>query len=367
VRRRLPALLAAAAAASFAASPATGAGTLATRRAEVRRLEARLARLDLEAGTAAAATNAALDRLDEARAALTRNARDIRQTRRDLGLTRTLMARRLVLLYKGGQPTMAEILLGGRSLTRATATADVLDRVSRFDARMVASMKDRRARLVALRAQAARNRADAADAAGRAEEHRRSVAAVVARQRAAVAGARADLRRALAAERARLARLAAAKAEAEAGTPYRAGAAAVALPPDVSHVFPVAGPSHFTDDWLQSRAGGRVHEGIDLFAAMGTPVVAVADGTVFRVGWNGLGGWRLWLRDRAGTTFYYAHLSSYASAAREGASVAGGTVLGFVGMTGDAQGTSPHLHFEIHPGGGGPTRPYPIVTSWPRA
>ena len=96
-------------------------------------------------------------------------------------------------------------------------------------------------------------------------------------------------------------------------------------------------------------------------------MVAVADGSLFNVGWNGLGGWRLWVRDRSGNGFYYAHLSAYAPAAREGASVARGTVLGYVGDSGDARGTSPHLHFEIHPGGGGPVPPYPIVTGWPRA
>ena len=107
--------------------------------------------------------------------------------------------------------------------------------------------------------------------------------------------------------------------------------------------------------------------GIDLFATRGTPLVAVADGSLSRVGYNGLGGWRLWLRDGAGNAFYYAHLSAFSPAAVEGASVARGTVLGYVGDTGDARGTSPHLHFEIHPGGGGPVPPYPIVTGWPRA
>ena len=92
----------------------------------------------------------------------------------------------------------------------------------------------------------------------------------------------------------------------------------------------------------------------------------MADGSLFRVGYNGLGGWRLWLRDDAGTTFYYAHLSAYAPVAVEGVRVARGTVLGYVGDSGDAAGTSPHLHFEIHPGEGAPVPPYPIVTGWPR-
>jgi len=69
---------------------------------------------------------------------------------------------------------------------------------------------------------------------------------------------------------------------------------------------------------------------------MGTPILAVADGTVFSVGWNTLGGNRLWLRDKDGNTFYYAHLSAYSPLAVNGLRVKAGAVLGFVGNTGDA-------------------------------
>ncbi len=167
--------------------------------------------------------------------------------------------------------------------------------------------------------------------------------------------------------RARLAALEAARRATLNSLPYASAGSAARAVPRGSYVFPVAGPARFSDDWLAPRAGGRSHEGIDIFAAAGTPVVAVADGSLYNVGYNGLGGWRLWLRDGNGTTYYFAHLTSYAPAAREGASVSRGTVVGYVGNSGDAQGGSPHLHFEIHPGGGGPVPPYPIVSGWPRA
>lgn len=137
--------------------------------------------------------------------------------------------------------------------------------------------------------------------------------------------------------------------------------------PTGDYPFPVAGPTRFTDDWLAPRPGGRHHQGIDLFAERGTPIVAIADGTLDNVGYNGLGGWRLWLRDRAGNTFYFAHLQAFARGTVEGATVARGTVIGFVGDSGDALGTPPHLHFEVHPGGAGPVPPYPLVSAWPQA
>jgi murein DD-endopeptidase MepM/ murein hydrolase activator NlpD len=145
------------------------------------------------------------------------------------------------------------------------------------------------------------------------------------------------------------------------GTPAPAGPV-----PAGSHVFPMVGPTTYSDDWLAPRGGGRLHVGIDLFAPHGTPLVAATDGVLRRVGQSGISGLRLWLDGNDGYGYFYAHLSGFSPAAREGASVRAGQVIGYNGATGDAVGTSPHLHFEIHPDGGGPIRPYPIVSAWPR-
>jgi hypothetical protein len=117
------------------------------------------------------------------------------------------------------------------------------------------------------------------------------------------------------------------------------------------YMFPVAGRSEYVDTYgaFRSDVPGQWHHGDDIFAPLGTPVVAVATGTINRVGWERIGGWRLWVRDSAGDEFYYAHLSGYAPKDLHSAQVAAGEVIGFVGNTGDAFTTSPHLHFEIHP------------------
>ena len=109
--------------------------------------------------------------------------------------------------------------------------------------------------------------------------------------------------------------------------------------------------SSFSDTFGAARAGVVWHHGQDIFAPLGTPLLAVADGTIFSVGWNDLGGYRLWLRDRQGNQFYYAHLSAFSPLAVDGNEVKAGAVVGFVGNTGDAQTTPYHLHFEIHPVG----------------
>jgi murein DD-endopeptidase MepM/ murein hydrolase activator NlpD len=152
-------------------------------------------------------------------------------------------------------------------------------------------------------------------------------------------------------------------------------------PPDVTprltaggYVFPVYGPSSFVDTFGAPRAtiASGWHHGEDIFAPLGAPILAVADGTVFSVGWNRVGGWRLWLRDREGNEFYYAHLSAFSPAAVNGTEVKAGTVLGFIGNTGDAEGTPYHLHFEIHPVGllhlgyDGAVNPNPYLHAWKR-
>ena len=115
------------------------------------------------------------------------------------------------------------------------------------------------------------------------------------------------------------------------------------------YVFPVYGPASYIDSYGAARSDVTYHHGDDIFGQLGQPLVAVTNGTVFSVGWNKIGGNRLWLLDAQGNQFYYAHLSAFSTAATNGAHVKAGQVVGFMGDTGDAEGTPYHLHFEIHP------------------
>ena len=138
-------------------------------------------------------------------------------------------------------------------------------------------------------------------------------------------------------------------------------------------VFPVYGPASFTDEFGAARASTGWHHGNDIFAQLGAPVLAVTAGELFLVGWNAVGGHRLWLRDDSGNEYYFAHLSAYTPVAKNGARVEAGDVLGFVGASGDAVGTPPHLHFEIHPlelfeeGYDGVINPFRFLSAWRQA
>jgi murein DD-endopeptidase MepM/ murein hydrolase activator NlpD len=127
--------------------------------------------------------------------------------------------------------------------------------------------------------------------------------------------------------------------------------------------FPVGAGHSFSDTWHTPRAGGRRHQGTDIFADEGTPLRAVERGALARVGSDVLGGNKLWLVGESGTHYYYAHLSDYAADMGDGMVVAAGQVIGYVGNTGDARTTPPHLHFEVHPGGGSAVNGYPMLVA----
>jgi murein DD-endopeptidase MepM/ murein hydrolase activator NlpD len=159
-------------------------------------------------------------------------------------------------------------------------------------------------------------------------------------------------------------RRAPAKADDAALPVQRAAGAALAIP--------VAGiaANQLVDTWGQSRAGGaRSHEAIDIAAPGGTPVVAAAPGRVEKLFNSDAGGITLYVRSPDQRwSYYYAHLASYAPGMREGLPVRRGTLLGFVGDTGNAGAGNTHLHFGVgrmsagdawH--GGEPVNPYPLL------
>jgi murein DD-endopeptidase MepM/ murein hydrolase activator NlpD len=125
--------------------------------------------------------------------------------------------------------------------------------------------------------------------------------------------------------------------------------------------FPVAGDHNFIDSWGFPRSGGRLHKGADIFAAWGTPIVAIERGVISRIGTNSLGGLVVWLQGESGNAYYLAHLAGYAPGLAVGQVVDSGSLVGYVGNTGNAVTTPPHLHFEVHPGGGDAVNPYPLL------
>lgn len=115
------------------------------------------------------------------------------------------------------------------------------------------------------------------------------------------------------------------------------------------------------DTWQAARGDGRKHEGQDIFAPRGTPILSATSGYIYNIGENNLGGQTVSVISKGGRVYYYAHLDSYARGIQIGDRVTTRTVLGYVGTTGNAQGTPPHLHFGVYTSSGA-INPLPMLT-----
>ena len=118
-------------------------------------------------------------------------------------------------------------------------------------------------------------------------------------------------------------------------------------------------PYSYVDTWGAARSGGRSHQGTDVMAPHGARVFAIVNGVVSRESSSSNGGIQLYLQGDNGIEYFYAHLSGYAVAA--GTRVRAGQLIAYNGQTGNARYTAPHVHFEVHPGGGAPVNPYPYL------
>jgi murein DD-endopeptidase MepM/ murein hydrolase activator NlpD len=125
--------------------------------------------------------------------------------------------------------------------------------------------------------------------------------------------------------------------------------------------LPIGGvpPGALRDTWGAARSGGRRHQGIDIFAPKGTPVRSTTRGLVFRVGRNKLGGNVVWIFGPGRQMHYYAHLDRFGEF-EPGDLVMPGDIVGYVGDTGNARGTPPHLHYGVYTPGAGAINPFPL-------
>lgn len=133
--------------------------------------------------------------------------------------------------------------------------------------------------------------------------------------------------------------------------------------PEEKIVMPVKGArrNQIADTWGAARGEGRTHSGQDIFAKRGTPVLSATEGYVLKVGENTLGGKVVFILGAGGRRYYYAHLDDYAPGLQAGDYVTTESVIGYVGTSGNAKGTPPHLHFGVY-GAGGAINPLPLLT-----
>ncbi len=236
-----------------------------------------------------------------------------------------------------------------RAASRDIADLDRLQAVSREMDRLKLELVDSRAEVEVLEAKAAELVDRQAALSDEAKDTYNNASAAEQRAIDNLAKERRELQAAVALKKARDV----AAANAKSGT-------AAGLPPAATPGFycPVQGGASFIDSWGFPRSGGRRHKGVDMFNSRNTPLVAVVDGRV-KFSSNSLGGLSTHLY-AGGTTYYYTHLEKHPTNISSGQNVKAGTVIGYLGNSGNARYTSPHLHFEIRPNNVA-INPYPTV------
>jgi peptidoglycan LD-endopeptidase LytH len=298
------------------------------------------------------ATSARVEQLRAQEFRLRTRIGDVEKKRSDLEeenyqLTKDVVARAQELYMSGGAGAV-EALLAAEDFGDFADRAEMLSRVAEEEGDVFVQLERNNAELAQLEKQLAADSKELAATLAELED----VNAELQSKLASVTDDYKDLKAQIARERA-------AAAAAQASTTTAAPSPAVPTVSTNGKACPVAGPVSFIDSWGYPRSGGRTHEGVDMMASYGTPVAAIVSGTITYSGYGGsAGNWQI-LSGSDGNAYWYMHNQENLV---NGGSVRAGQQIATVGDTGNAVGT-PHLHFEFHPGGGGPVNPYPLVAS----
>ena len=302
---------------------------------EVQKLQEQIKALKGDVERAGEAYSAAYWQLDQTRAEIAKVDGELAASQERLNAVNARLAQRATEMYRSGGVDYMAILLSSDDFDDMLVRLEYIQRVGEQDAAIIGEVEVLKADLATRREQLESLKNSQAEAATALKREAERIESELKAQQAKYDRLQRELAAAIAREKARTGT-----------TTAKAGPNGM--------VFPVRGPNYYNDTWGAARSGGRTHKGTDIMAARGTPCVAVLAGSV-RSKDNSLGGKTIWLTADNGWAFYYAHLDSYKVTSGR---VSAGQVIGYVGSTGNASASAPHLHFEIHPNGGAAVNPY---------
>jgi murein DD-endopeptidase MepM/ murein hydrolase activator NlpD len=311
--------------------------------------KAELAAIQAELDEATAAWHASLTRLEATKADIADTQLRIHGLEDRIDTIDSRLTRRAVVAFTNGPASTIDVLLSSGSFTEFSDRLEFLGQVAQVDSDLILEQAVTQEELRREREGLLELQEQQGQEADRLQGIQERIDADLDRISSRVAELTAQYEKQLAAQRA---------LELLGQTPSTdgGGGAPVVIGSGPIQVCPVAGPVSFVDSFGWPRAG-HTHQGTDMIAAAGTPVVAAHAGTVSHSS-SSSGGVQAYVHGSAGYSFY-AHLSGYSSAS---GSVGAGTVIGYVGSTGNA-GSTNHLHFEWHPGGGAAVNPYPYLVA----
>jgi peptidoglycan LD-endopeptidase LytH len=342
IRTGAVAVLLAAAAVPLVAENAAGEETLKDLQARMNAIQAELD-----------ATTTRIEELRDEKDRVTQRIAGIEVRVKSLDARREKLLKKVVKradeLYRSGGFGMVEALFSSESFADLTSRAEMLSEISLDQSKVFVVLSRTEAELRALNESLSNERQALGENASRlADENRNlqskfdSVAAEYERLKKAILASKPDP----------------APAPAPSGPAPRAPSASIRVSATNGMACPVAGPVSFVDSWGAPR-DGHTHQGVDMMAASGTPVVAIVSGAITLADYGGSAGYWQILSGSDGNQYWYMHNQQNIVT---GGSVSAGQQIATVGDTGNAAGT-PHLHFEYHPGGGSAVNPYPLVAS----
>jgi len=310
------------------------AATLEEKQEEANRVRQQIEAMKAESQRLAQEYSVALTEYEAIRSEVEANREQLEKAQNDYKRARTILHDRLRSIYKSGDVSSVELLLESTSLDDFLTRYDFFSYIGNRDFQLFDEVKRLREEISerqrSLEEQEARQR----QVLGSVNAKRQAMEASLDQQQAYLDSVNKEILELLA-------------LTGGGGTPI--------MTPIGSFIFPVRGPHTFTNDWHAPRTG-HLHQGCDVFATAGTPCVACVTGTVNH-GEGKNAGLYVRLVGDDGNVYYYMHLQRFAATGH----VTAGTVIGYVGDTGNAVGGPPHLHFEVHPGGGAAINPYPIL------
>ncbi len=327
------------------AAPAARAATLQEKQGEAQRVQEQLNALKSQSERAALEYSQQLSELESVNFLIADNTRKLEKAQADYDQSRRILAGRIRAIYMEGEVNAVEVLLESTSIDDMLSRYDFLNYIAGQDLGIFKQTKDLRREVAVRQRDLEDQKARKQHALGQVQQKQMELQASLAAQERLLASVNAEVLQLMS----------------QSGGGGGGGSATSGKTTVSSFVFPVKGAHTYSNDWHEPRAVGGVHLGNDIFASMGTPCVACVSGSASTgVGKNAGNYIRLVGDD--GNVYYYMHLQKFGQTGR----VTAGTVIGYVGDTGNAQGTPPHLHFEIHPGGGAAVNPYPILKQFDR-
>ncbi len=310
--------------------------TLGEKQAEAEGVRSQIEAMKSESQRLAQEYSTALSEYEAIRAEVEGNREQLEKAQNDYKRARGILHERLRSIYKSGEVSSLEVLLESIDLDDFLSRYDFFSYIGNRDFQLFEEVKRLREEISERQRSLEEKEARQRQVLGSVNARRQAMESSLQEQQAYLESVNKEILELLAST--------------------GGGGTAVSTPIG-SFVFPVNGTYTFTNDWHAPRTG-HLHQGNDIYAAEGTPCVACVNGTVHH-GEGKNAGLYVRLVGDDGNVFYYMHLQRFAATGHVNA----GTVIGYVGDTGNAEGGPPHLHFEVHPGGGAAVNPYPYLVA----